>query len=84
MPPANGDESKKKTHIVVACLSEKKIGIIVDDFLDKQEIVIKPIGKTLKKIPGIAGATELGNKRAILVLDVGSLIEEATQGVKIE
>jgi len=67
---------------VVAGLAEKKIGIIVDDFIDKHEIVIKPIGKTLKKIPGIAGATELGDKRAVLVLDVGSLIEESTQGGK--
>ncbi len=84
LPSVNGNENKKKTHIVVAGLAEKKIGIIVDDFLNKQDIVIKSIGKTLKKIPGIAGATELGNKRAILVLDVGSLIEEATQGAIIE
>jgi len=82
LPSNNGNG--KKTHIVVAGLAEKKIGIIVDEFVDKEEIVIKPIGKTLKKIPGIAGATELGDKRAVLVLDVGSLIEEATQGVKAE
>lgn len=82
LPPPNGNG--KKTHIVVAGLAEKKIGLVVDDFIDKQEIVIKPIGKTLKKIPGIAGATEVGDQRAVLVLDVGSLIEEATQGVIIE
>ncbi len=81
-PSLNGNQ--KKTHIVVAGIAEKKIGIIVDEFIDKQEIVIKPIGKTLKKIPGIAGATEVGDKRAVLVLDVGSLIDEATQGAKIE
>jgi len=70
---------REKTHIVVAGLAEKKIGIIVDEFIDKQEIVIKSVGKTLKGIPCIAGATELGDKRAVLVLDVGALIEEATQ-----
>jgi two-component system chemotaxis sensor kinase CheA len=84
LPSLNGNGNKDKTHIVVVGLAEKKIGIVVDGFVDKQEIVIKPIGKTLKKIPGIAGATEMGNKRAILVLDVGSLIEEATQGVMTE
>jgi two-component system chemotaxis sensor kinase CheA len=31
----------------------------------------------LQGIPGIAGATELGNRKTILVLDVGALIEEA-------
>jgi two-component system chemotaxis sensor kinase CheA len=80
LPPA--DNPKNKTHIVVAGLAEKKIGIIVDEFLDKQEIVIKSIGSTLKKIPGIAGATETADKRARLVLDVSALIEEATQGVQ--
>jgi len=80
--PESNHSNKNKTKIVVAGLAEKKIGIIVDDFIDKHEIVIKPIGKTLKKIPGIAGATELGDKRAVLVLDVGSLIEESTQGGK--
>ncbi len=80
--PENNHSNKNKTKIVVAGLAEKKIGIIVDEFIDKLEIVIKPIGKTLKKIPGIAGATELGDKRAVLVLDVGSLIEESTQGGK--
>ena len=82
LPAANGNG--KKAHIVVAGLAEKKIGLIVDDFVDKQEIVIKPIGRTLKRIPGIAGATELGDKRAVLVLDVASLIEEATRGAASE
>ncbi len=80
LPPTDGNTGK--SHIVVTGLAEKKIGLIVDEFIDKQEIVIKPIGKALKRIPGIAGATELGDRQAILVLDAGSLIEEATMGVK--
>ncbi len=80
LPPS--ENPKNKAHIVVAGLAEKKIGIIVDEFLDKQEIVIKSIGTTLKKIRGIAGATETADKRARLVLDVSALIEEATQGVQ--
>ncbi|MEK7279869.1 MAG: chemotaxis protein CheW, partial [Nitrospirota bacterium] len=44
----------------------------------QQEVVIKSIGKILKDIPGIAGATELGNRKTILVLDIGALIDEAT------
>jgi two-component system chemotaxis sensor kinase CheA len=39
--------------------------------------VIKPVGSMLQGIPSIAGATELGNRKTILVLDVGALIEEA-------
>ena len=45
----------------------------------QQEVVIKSVGSVFRETPGIAGATELGDKRAILVLDVGALIEEATR-----
>jgi two-component system chemotaxis sensor kinase CheA len=54
------------------------LGIVVDGLRDQQEIVIKPLGKRISEIPGIAGATELGDKRGVvLVLDVESLIEGA-------
>ena len=38
-------------------------------------IVIKSIGERLKTIPGIAGATEIGESEIVLVIDVGSLID---------
>jgi two-component system chemotaxis sensor kinase CheA len=56
-------------------LAERRLGIVVETLLGQQEIVIKPLGKRLSETPGIAGATELGDKRVVLVLDVESLIE---------
>ena len=41
------------------------------------EVVIKPIGRRLEKVPGLAGATELGENRAALVVDMTSLAAEA-------
>jgi chemotaxis protein histidine kinase CheA len=35
--------------------------------------VIKPVGRMLDNVPGVAGATELGAGRAALVLDMSSL-----------
>jgi two-component system chemotaxis sensor kinase CheA len=50
----------------------------VDSIQGQQEIVIKSLGEILRDgTPGIAGATELGNRKTILVLDPGALIEEA-------
>jgi two-component system chemotaxis sensor kinase CheA len=69
----------KEMFIVVAGFGVKKIGIVVDALKGQQDIVIKSIGDTFKKIKGIAGATDLGNQKTILVLDVGALIEEALQ-----
>jgi len=65
-------------YIILVGLAERRLGLVVDGLLDQQEIVIKPIGKRLSDVPGIAGATELGDKRGVvLVLDVESLIEGA-------
>jgi two-component system chemotaxis sensor kinase CheA len=63
--------------VVLVGLAERRLGIVVDGLKGQQEIVIKPLGKRLAETPGIAGATELGDKRVVLVLDVESLIERA-------
>jgi len=42
----------------------------------QQDIVIKPLGKSLKSVRGFAGATELGDQRVALVIDVAALVEE--------
>lgn len=74
---ASADTSGDRLYIIVVGLAEKRLGLVVDAIEGQQEIVIKPVGSMLQGIPGIAGATELGNRTTILVLDVGALIEEA-------
>ncbi|MEK7306168.1 MAG: chemotaxis protein CheA [Nitrospirota bacterium] len=71
-------EESERIYVIVVGLAEKRLGLIVDAIEGQQEVVIKSIGKILKDIPGIAGATELGNRKTILVLDIGALIDEAT------
>lgn len=76
---------KKETNsgsffVVVVGSAEKRLGIIVDDLLGQQDIVIKSIGETFKGFKGITGAADLGDQRTILVLDVGGIINEATRG----
>ncbi|MBI3594372.1 MAG: chemotaxis protein CheA [Nitrospirae bacterium] len=63
-------------YVIVVGSAEKRIGLIVDDVIGQQEIVIKSLGNILGTLPGIAGACELGNRKTILVLDVAMLIEE--------
>jgi len=72
-----GDENQKM-FVVVVGLAEKRLGLVVDSLRGQQEVVIKSVGSVFQNTPGIAGATELGDKRAVLVLDVGALIDEAT------
>jgi two-component system chemotaxis sensor kinase CheA len=64
-----------KWFVVVTRSGEKTAGILVNALVRQQEVVIKSIGERLKTIPGIAGATEIGESEIILVVDVGSLID---------
>jgi two-component system chemotaxis sensor kinase CheA len=67
-------------YVVVVGAAERRIGIIVDDLLGQQDIVIKTLGKSFKRIRGISGAADLGNQRTILVLDVSGMIHENVKG----
>jgi two-component system chemotaxis sensor kinase CheA len=68
------------SHAVVAGEAEKRVGIVVDDLLGQQDIVIKSLGETFKGVRGVAGAADLGDQRTILILDIGGIIAEATRG----
>ena len=60
--------------IVVVRKGEKQAGLLVDELIGQQEIVIKPLGKYLSNIKYLSGATILGNGSISLILDVNSLI----------
>ena len=70
-------ETKLDKHqVVVVGLAQQRVGLAVDQLLGQQDIVTKPLGGRLRAVPGVAGATDLGNRRTVLVLDVASVIEE--------
>jgi two-component system chemotaxis sensor kinase CheA len=71
------DHEPDRQFVVVVGLAQHRIGLLVDELVGQQDIVIKPLGKALEGVPGIAGATELGGKRTVLVLDVAAIVEEA-------
>lgn len=78
------DVNPDSMYVVVVGSANRKIGFVVDALLGQQEIVIKSLGKILSGIQGVAGATELGNRKTVLVLDVAALIEESVQEYKEE
>lgn len=52
-----------------------KAGLLVDDLLGQQQVVIKSLETNFQRIPGISGATILGDGTVALILDVGGLIQ---------
>ncbi|NFN92734.1 chemotaxis protein CheA [Clostridium botulinum] len=66
-------ETEKK-FVIIVNVGDKTIGLLVDSLLGQQEIVIKPLGETLKSLDQYIGATILGNGLVTLILDVGALL----------
>ncbi|OJT18043.1 chemotaxis protein CheA [Archangium sp. Cb G35] len=62
--------------VVVAGLAQERLGIAVDELQGQQDIVVKSLGGRLQGVRGISGAADLANRRTVLVLDVGALLEE--------
>jgi len=51
------------------------VGVAVDRVLAQREVVVRSLTDPLVRVPGVAGATELGDGRPVLILDVGDLVE---------
>jgi len=64
-------------NIVVVSTGAMKYGMVVDELHDSEEIVVKPLGRDLKKCKGYAGATIMGDGRVALILDVSNLANMA-------
>jgi two-component system chemotaxis sensor kinase CheA len=63
--------------IVVLQAEQHRFGLVVDDVLDTQEIVVKPLGRHLKGLGFYAGATILGDGQVVLILDAAPLARKA-------
>jgi two-component system chemotaxis sensor kinase CheA len=70
------EKPRRRDFVVVAQVAGRRLGFAVDELVGQRDIVIKPLGPSLKGVRGFAGATELGDQRVALVLDVAALIEE--------
>ena len=65
--------------IVITGIGERQVGFVVDRVIGQHQTVIKTLGKALKDMDGISGATILGNGTVALILDVNRLTVYAEQ-----
>lgn len=71
----NAIESLDKTLLVVVENDNQKVGLLVDDLLSQQQVVIKSLEANYHKVDGVSGATILGDGRVSLILDISGLIK---------
>ena len=66
---------QEKMFVVVVGQPDRPFGILVDQLLNQQEMVIKSMGRLMSDIPCVAGGAVLGNGEVVLVLDIPELEE---------
>lgn len=71
-------ENPARENVVVVKVGEFDAGIAVDQVLGGRQAVIKPLGKALQRVAGIAGSTILDDGRVGLIIDVPGLLSELT------
>jgi two-component system chemotaxis sensor kinase CheA len=85
--PPDGQPSigrNERGYVVAVQTGSRQFGLIVDELIGEQEIVVKPIGSLAGDVVGISGATILGDGRVAPILDVNALIQDATRGAERE
>jgi two-component system chemotaxis sensor kinase CheA len=64
-------------NIAVVSSGAYKYGLVVGQLHDSEEIVVKPVGRHLKRCTVFAGATVMGDGKVALILDIANLAQRA-------
>jgi two-component system chemotaxis sensor kinase CheA len=75
---AGAKEEIKEAIVVMVEDEERQAGLVVDELVGRQQVVIKSLGQTMKNIPGISGGAIMPDGRVGLILDIGGLLRFAT------
>lgn len=71
------EDQREYFHAFIVGSGLNTVGIAVDRILGQREIVVRVINDPLIQVAGVAGATELGDGRAVLILDAAALARPA-------
>jgi two-component system, chemotaxis family, sensor kinase CheA len=76
----NSSLDAKTIPCIIFKIGSERLGIFVDALLDRQDIVLKPQSKLIKRIRNISGATILGNGEVCMVLNPQDLLKSIHKG----
>ena len=66
-------KERKNILIVLVGIAEKRFGVVVDELIGNQEVVVTNLGSYIGKVEGISGATILGDRSVACILDVAGI-----------
>jgi two-component system chemotaxis sensor kinase CheA len=76
----NAKQDAYEAVVVIVEDDERKAGLLVDELIGRQQVVIKSLGESMKNIPGISGGAIMPDGRVGLIIDVGGLVKFANVG----
>ena len=68
--------------VVIVEDDSTQAGIIIDELIGRQQVVVKSLGESMKGIPGISGGAIMPDGRVGLIIDVGGLIRMVHAGLE--
>jgi len=75
---ADAQDDLNEAIVVVVEDEGRRSGLVIDELIGRQQVVIKSLGETMQNIPGISGGAIMPDGRVGLILDVGGLLRFAT------
>lgn len=75
----SSEEAKEYHFVVVVGSGDRKMGLIVDELIGEEDVVIKPLRDHYTNVPGIAGANITGDGTVSLIIDVSQLLDLGLQ-----
>lgn len=67
----------RSQYVAVIKSNQDRFGLLVDQVMDEEEIVVKPLSAYVKQCPCYSGATVLGDGRIVLILDTAGIVNYA-------
>jgi two-component system chemotaxis sensor kinase CheA len=75
---ARGERERPEPLCLVVEVDNRRAALLVDTLIGQQQLVVKSLDTNLHSVPGVAGATILGDGRVSLILDVTSIVRTST------
>lgn len=75
----DGEEPERESFVVIVNAGNQLVGLVVDQLIGQEEVVIKPMADYLREESGFSGATIIGDGRVSLILDVHDLVKMAAK-----
>ncbi|MCM8901524.1 chemotaxis protein CheA [Caldicoprobacter algeriensis] len=72
-------KERRNILIVLLGMAEKRLGLVVDELIGNQEVVVTNLGAYIGKVEGISGATVLGDRSVACILDVAGIMKMVSE-----